>query len=308
MGIKTYRYLLLMGLKNLWKNKVYSMSTVVTMSVCIFLFSLFYATALNVDSAVQKTEEQISVLIFFEPGVTDQRIEEIGELIRQRPEVKETVYISAEDAWADFQSSVFPEEANLKGILNEDNPLENSDNYEVYLNRIKDQPSFVEFAEGLEGVRSVKHSTDAVNALVKLENVITSVVMGMTGLLIIISAVLIRNTLVVGIEAQREKTRVMRLMGAREAFVRIPFILEGIVMGLIGVAVPLAVFWFSYRWGADFMSKEFHLFQDGIRLIPLGRLYPRMVRACVLLGAGVGVTGSLFAMHKLKDKKSRTAS
>lgn len=308
MGIKTYRYLLQMGLKNLWKNKVYSMATVVTMSVCIFLFSLFYATALNVDSAVQKTEEKISVLIFFEPGVTDQRIEEIGELIRQRPEVKETVYISAEDAWADFQSSVFPEEANLKGILKEDNPLENSDNYEVYLNRIKDQPSFVTFAEGLEGVRSVKHSTDAVNALVKLENVITSVVMGMTGILIIISAVLIRNTLVVGIEAQREKTRVMRLMGAREAFVRIPFILEGIVMGLIGVAVPLAVFYFSYRWGAGFMAEEFHLFQDGIRLIPLRELYPRMVRACILLGAGVGITGSLFAMLKLKDKKNRTVS
>ena len=252
MGIRTLLYLFRLGLKNLWHHRVYTAASVITMSACIFLFGLFYLAAANVDSMVKKTEQEVYVAVFFDEGILPERVEEIGNLIQSRPEVLRTVYVSADEAWSGFKEKYYENAEALDGIFETDNPLASSGNYQVYIDRIGSQEGFVEYVQSIEGVRKTTHSADTVMALLKLRQGAARLIAGSAVLLVLISVLLIHNTLSVGIEAQKEKTRVMRLMGAREGFVKIPFMAEAVVMGAAGVVIPLILLMWLYRWGLAF--------------------------------------------------------
>ena len=212
MGIRTLLYLFRLGLKNLWHHRVYTAASVITMSACIFLFGLFYLAAANVDSMVKKTEQEVYVAVFFDEGILPERVEEIGNLIQSRPEVLRTVYVSADEAWSGFKEKYYENAEALDGIFETDNPLASSGNYQVYIDRIGSQEGFVEYVQSIEGVRKTTHSADTVMALLKLRQGAARLIAGSAVLLVLISVLLIHNTLAVGIEAQKEKTRVMRLM------------------------------------------------------------------------------------------------
>ena len=107
MGIRTLLYLFRLGLKNLWHHRVYTAASVITMSACIFLFGLFYLAAANVDSMVKKTEQEVYVAVFVDEGILPERVEEIGNLIQNRPEVLRTVYVSADEAWSGFKEKYY---------------------------------------------------------------------------------------------------------------------------------------------------------------------------------------------------------
>lgn len=241
MAFRTWLYLCRLGFKNLWHNKVYTAASVLTMAACIFLFGIFYIAVLNLDGVLQKTEEEVYVAVFFEETVAPERVEEIGGLIRKRPEVVRTVYTSADDAWEGFRNDYFKDGEVLDGIFDGDNPLAASNHYQVYIGGIEQQEGFVEYVKSLEGVRKVTHSADTVRALLRIKTVISRLIAGSAAILLLISILLIHNTLSVGIESQKGKTRVMRLMGAREEFISVPFLVEGLVMGLAGMCIPLSL-------------------------------------------------------------------
>ena len=165
----------------------------------------------------------------------------------------------------------------------------------------------MEYAEGLEGVRKTTHSADTVMALLRLRQGAARLITGSAVLLVLISVLLIHNTLSVGIEAQKEKTRVMRLMGAREGFVKIPFMAEAVVMGAAGVVIPLILLFWLYRWGLALAVAGL----DGMGslggleggLLTEAQVFPGLVRASVLLGIFTGVAGGLSVMGKLKRKR-----
>lgn len=107
MKISTFFYTIQQGFRNLFRNKWYSLASIATIAACLFLFGVFYAIVANFQHMVRGAEENICVTVFFEDDITDTRIEEIGTMIRGRTEVSEVVYISAEDAWADYQKIYF---------------------------------------------------------------------------------------------------------------------------------------------------------------------------------------------------------
>ena len=297
MGIRTLLYLFRLGLKNLWHHRVYTAASVITMSACIFLFGLFYLAAANVDSMVKKTEQEVYVAVFFDEGILPERVEEIGNLIQSRPEVLRTVYVSADEAWSGFKEKYYENAEALDGIFETDNPLASSGNYQVYIDRIGSQ----------EGLRKTTHSADTVMALLKLRQGAARLIAGSAVLLVLISVLLIHNTLSVGIEAQKEKTRVMRLMGAREGFVKIPFMAEAVVMGAAGVVIPLILLMWLYRWGLAFAVSGLNGLGSlrGLEsgLLTEAQVFPGLIRASVLLGIFTGVAGGLSVMGKLKRRK-----
>lgn len=302
MTFRTCRYLWGLGLKNLWHHRVYTAAAVLTMSSCMFLFGIFFLGVLNVDSILTRTEEAVSVAVFFDEDVAPERVEEIGAAIRQRPEVLRTTYTSAEDAWNTLRESYFEDSELLEGIFEDDNPLAASGHYQVYIRGVEQQEAFVEYVESVEGVRKVTHSADTVRALMRMKSVVSRLIAASVGLLLIISVLLIHNTLSVGIEAQREKTHVMRLMGAREEFVRVPFIVEAFVMAIAGVGIPLALLFVCYRWGSSMVSAELLLSDGSLNLLPVETVFPRLIRATLLLGIVTGAVGAVSVMGKLRRR------
>ena len=215
MRARTFLYLSKLGIKNLWYHRVYTAASVITMSACIFLFGIFYLAVANVDSVVRQTEQDVYVSVFFDEGIAPQKVEEAGGMIQGRPEVLRTVYVSAEEAWSGFKEDYYGSGEALDGIFEEDNPLKASGNYQVYIDGMGNQEEFVRFAMGLEGVRKVTYSADTIMALQRMRAASAQLIRGSGAVLVVISVLLIHNTLAVGIEAQKEKTKVMRLMGGQ---------------------------------------------------------------------------------------------
>ncbi|MBR6451828.1 MAG: permease-like cell division protein FtsX, partial [Lachnospiraceae bacterium] len=155
MRISTLIFTFKQGFKNIFRNKVFSLASLATIAACTFLFGIFYALVVNVQYSVKEAQSGVAVTVFFNEGITDERIQEIGNLVKARPEVSEVKYVSAEEAWDSFKVDYLGEYADgYEG----DNPLEGSDNYEIYLNDVSKQSALVAFLEATDGVREVNRS------------------------------------------------------------------------------------------------------------------------------------------------------
>ena len=137
---------------------MFSIASIATMAACIFLFGLFYSIVINLNYIVEKAEEGVAITVFFNDDATQEQKDEIGSQLEQKDGVLEVNYISAEDAWDKFQDDYFGESKDAAEGFKNDNPLANSDSYEVYMADVEKQKDVVAFAEGLEGVRKVNKS------------------------------------------------------------------------------------------------------------------------------------------------------
>ena len=133
MRPSTIWYTLKQGIKNIKRNWMFSIASILTMAACIFLVGVFYSLVTNVDNIAQKVEQEVPVTVFFDEGTTEEQMQEVGNLIQARPEVERVEFESAEQAWEDFQKDYFGDNPELAEGFKDDNPLANSDNYEVYM-------------------------------------------------------------------------------------------------------------------------------------------------------------------------------
>ena len=158
MRISTFFYTIKQGLVNIWKNKMFSLASIATMTACIFLFGLFYSIVTNFQAMVKDAESGVAVTVFFDAGISEQRIEEIGDLIKQRVEVSHCEYTSADEAWESFKDVYFDGNEDAASSFAGDNPLANSASYSIYMNDISMQSTLVTYLESIDGIRSVKQS------------------------------------------------------------------------------------------------------------------------------------------------------
>ena len=139
MRISTFFYTIRQGLVNIWKNKMFSLASIATMTACIFLFGLFYAIVTNFQAMVRDVESGVAVTVLFDAGISEQRIEEIGELIDERIEVSRYEFTSADEAWEYFRDIYFEGNEEAAESFGSDNPLANSASYSIYMNDISMQ-------------------------------------------------------------------------------------------------------------------------------------------------------------------------
>ncbi|MBQ7147847.1 MAG: permease-like cell division protein FtsX [Pseudobutyrivibrio sp.] len=298
MKISTHIYNIGQGLKNVWRNKMFSLASIATMTACIFLFGIFYSLGTNFQSMVKTAEEGVAVTVFFDEGISQTRIEEIGDEIKKRVEVKNCNFISAEQAWEDYKKEYFHGNEEAAAGFADDNPLANSANYEIYLNDVSMQPSLVSFLEDLEGVRQVNQSEVAAKTLTDINKAITIVSLAIVIILLAVSVFLISNTVMVGISVRKEEIAIMKLIGAKDAFVRAPFVVEGIFIGLLGSIIPLVLIYFIYEKVVEYASSEFSFLSNMVSFIPVETIFRTLVPISLILGIGIGWVGSRVTLHK----------
>ena len=127
MRISTFGYTLKQGLKNIFRNKIFSLATIATIGACVFLFGLFYSVVMNFQNIVKEAQSGIAVTVFFDEDISDERIREIGDLISLRAEVSNIEFVSADEAWETFKREELGEYVETFG---DDNPLYTSANFE----------------------------------------------------------------------------------------------------------------------------------------------------------------------------------
>lgn len=297
MRISSFFYSIKQGIKNIWRNKMFSIASIATMCACIFLFGLFYIIVSNFQVMVREAEEGVAISVFFDEGISQERIDEIGDIIRKRPEVSNYDFISAEEAWEIYKEEYFAgSEEAAAGFA--DNPLANSASYQIYMNDISMQDALVVYLESVDGVREVHHSEVAANTLSDFNRLISYISVGIILILLVVAVFLISNTVTVGISVRREEIGIMKLIGATDAFVRAPFIVEGILIGLIGSALPLGLLYFLYNRIVGYIGDKFNFLTNMMDFIPARTLFTSLVPVALLLGIGIGFMGSLMTVRK----------
>ena len=313
MRISTFGYVGKQGVKNIWRNKMFSLASIATMSACIFLFGLFFSILVNFQYIIKSAEEGVAITVLFNEDATQEQKDAIGEQLKSRDDVSKVKYVSADDAWAEFQKEYFGDNPELAEGFKDDNPLANSDNYEVYMKTVKGdnkdliakskslsatQQDLVKFAQSLDGVRQVNKSDVVANTLSSVNMLVAYVSIAIIAILLGVSIFLISNTVSVGIAVRKEEIGIMKYIGATDAFVRAPFLLEGMVLGVVGAAVPLIVLYFCYNGAISYILTRFNVLTGVVDFIPVWQIYQTLLPISLGLGIGIGLIGSFFTTRK----------
>lgn len=298
MRISTVGYTMKQGVKNIGRNKLFSLASVATMAACIFLFGLFFSVILNFNYIVKKAEEGVAITVFFEENLEDSKVEAIGDALRDRDDVLKVTYVSADEAWDTYKDEYFGESKDLAEGFKDDNPLAGSDNYEVYMKDVESQKEVVKFAEGLDGVRKVNKSDVVAKTLSSVNKLILYVSAAIILILLIVTVFLISNTVTIGITVRKEEIAIMKYIGAKDYFVRGPFIVEGILIGLVGAAIPLAGLYVVYDKAIDYIMTRFSILNNILDFMPVWDVYKILLPTGLLLGVGIGFIGSFFTIRK----------
>ncbi|MBO5154979.1 MAG: permease-like cell division protein FtsX [Eubacterium sp.] len=298
MRISTFFYSIKQGIKNIWRNKMFSLASIATMAACIFLFGLFFAIVTNFQSMVKEAEEGVAVTVLFDDDITPQQIAEIGDRIKERPEVSAYNFKSAADAWAEFSQIYFEGNEELAEGFGDDNPLQKSESYEIYLNDVSMQDTLVKYLENLDGVREVRRSEIVANTLSDFNRLIGYVSAGIILILLCVAVFLISNTVTVGIAVRKEEIGIMKLIGATDFFVRAPFVVEGILIGLIGSALPLALLYVMYSRLIVYIMEKFNFLSSLMNFLPVSTVFRTLVPIALVLGVGIGFLGSFTTTRK----------
>ena len=295
MRISTFFYTLKQGVINIFRNKLFSLASIATISACLFLFGLFYAVILNFQNVVHTAEEGVSVTVFFKDGTTQEEMEQIGVQIRARDEVSEAKFISADEAWAEWAPENIGEDYNE---IYTENPLEGMDNYEIYMNDVSKQESLVSWLESIPQVDNVRHSEIAATTLTGVNALVAYTSVGIIAILLAVSVFLINNTVMIGISVRKSEIEIMKYIGATDFFVRSPFVIEGILIGLIGSLLPLGLIYVLYKKVIDYVMIEFPSLSGLMQFLPVSEIYRTLLPVCLGLGAGIGFLGSFITVRK----------
>lgn len=310
MKISTLFYTIRQGFVNIFRNKWYSLASIATIAACLFLFGLFYSIVMNFRSIVMKAEEGVSVTVFFHSEKdwcdshvegqipTDARIEEIGQMIASRAEVSSVEFTSDEEAWEDFRRDQWGEnyEAYSKGFL--ENPLEGDHSYEVFISDVSLQSALVTWLESLPEVMKVNHSALTADTLSGANLLIAYVSVGIIVILLAVSIFLISNTVAIGISVRAEEINIMKYIGATDFFVRSPFVLEGMLIGLLGAALPLWLIYGIYNYALNYIADRFSILNNFLAFLSVDEIFGVLTPVSLIVGVGIGFLGSIVTVRK----------
>lgn len=294
MRISTFFYTLKQGIRNIFRNSWFSLASLATIGSCLLLFGIFYSVVANFQSIVKNAQSGVAVTVFFNEGLSDEEKQNIGELILARTEVEKVNFVSADEAWESFKTEYLGEYAD--GFT--ENPLADSENYEIYMKDIAMQSSLVAYLGTIPGVKKVNSSQQTADALAGANRLISYISIGIIGILLAVSIFLISNTVTIGISVRKEEIGIMKYIGATDFFVRAPFVVEGLLIGLVGAAIPLGLVYSIYVKAIDMILDRFTEIGSILSFLPVETVFSTLVPVSLAIGAGIGFLGSFITVRK----------
>lgn len=295
MRINSLFYTLKEGFVSLFHNKWYTLASVATISACLFLLSAFAAIMLNLQYIVNNVQSEISVTVFFQSGTTEEEMFSLRDQLILREEVDHVEYTSADEAWESFA-----EELGITEYLDSfsDNPLADSASLTIYMSDVTQQSDLVDWLEGQEIVRRVNKSEIAATTLGSLNSLVGVASIAIIGILFLVSVFLINNTITIGISIRSEEINIMKYIGATDFFVRFPFIVEGVLIGLIGSIIPLVMLYFIYNNVVLAIVTRFSSLSTLLGFLEVSEVFQMLAPLSVAIGVGIGFFGSVFTCRK----------
>lgn len=293
MRINTLFYCIWQGIRNIFKNKWFTLASVATISACLFLFGLFYAILTNFQHMVKNAEGKVCVSALLDTGISEERVQEIEGIISRRVEVSNVSYVTEDETWAQFA-----QEQEWDTSIFTENPLEGCAHFDIYLSDVSMQSALVTYLQSMDGVRKVNQSVLTAQALTGVNAIISYVSFGIILILFMVSIFLISNTVNIGISVRKEEIQIMKYIGATDFFTRAPFVIEGMIIGFIGSLIPLVAVYFIYNEAMVYVMGRFPFLVELLEFLPVQTVFHTLVPVCIGIGVGIGFMGSFTTVRK----------
>ena len=287
-------YLLREGFRNVFHNKKSSGASLAIMCATMLIFGIFFMIIENINNAVKTIELQQGMQVFIQKEATDEQISQIGEQIKAINGVNTIKFVSKEDA-LNYNREKLGNPALFVGY-DEENPFKAS--YLVTLTDLKLSSEVQENIYKLDNIASITSQDNTINNLVKIANGIKIVSIVVLSLLVIISIFIIANTIKLTVHARRKEISIMKYVGATDNFIRWPFIIEGIIIGIIAAIISLAVLGVAYNIIISKLADSTVLAKIGMSLLSFADISTLLVIVYLVLGIGIGALGSTISMRK----------
>ncbi|MCX7904835.1 MAG: permease-like cell division protein FtsX [Caloramator sp.] len=291
MKIKRIKYYFLESIKNLARNRVMVVASIGTVAASLFVLGIFLILALNVNNAAESIGKTLEIKVYLKDEVTTLKRIAIERDIKNIKGVTEVIYISKEQALEDLKKKLGENKAIAEGF-EMDNPLPQSFVIKV------EKPEFISKVSyeisKLDGIEKIYDGKGIVEKLIKFTNIVRVASYFLMGILAIISAFLISNTIKLAVYSRRREISIMKYLGATDWFIKWPFVIEGVLLGLLGSILSIMVLFFSYQYLTNNVSLNLLLFN----FVSAQSLLSFILQKFLLMGALIGGFGSYLAVKR----------
>lgn len=301
MKIRTINRCIGDGFKNVFRNGLMSIASIGTITASLIILGIVFCLVLNVQHFAGTLDDNLGMVAFLKTNVTEDEVATLQDQLAQRDDISSFRYVSADEAWETFKQEMLGgDEINeaLMEELDEDNPLANSSNFEIYPASPDVQDAIVTFLEASPIVRKVNYSASASQTLSSVARLVTYVGFALIGFLVFIAILLINNTIRISVYTRRNEISIMKYIGATNSFVRLPFLVEGILIGALGSILPAILMYVGYGSLLNLAADKFSAVTALFSFVPVDEAM-RMLHPIFLgLSIVVGMFGSVTSVRK----------
>lgn len=304
MTASSLRYLTKEGFRNVWTNRMMSLASICVLMSCLVLIGSATMIFLNIDSLLARIEEENVVMVYLKDDTTDAQIEELKGQIDALDNIKEVEFVSKESAWEEQLSTMGEAEAEFFTEVSSDIPL--PDAYKVTVENLVNFDKTVDELNELDHVDIIRQNKDLAQRLVAIRHGITIIAVVIVVVLLLISLFIISNTIRLTVYSRRLEISIMKSVGATNNFVRFPFVIEGMILGILSGTVALGLVWGIY----ELAISQFGDLIASLNLTAINFADYALIMLGIFLIIGIlcGVGGSLVTMSKYLNKEGSEIS
>ena len=283
------------ALRSLKRNKTITLASIITVSATLFIFGIFLIVAQTVNLGVESIESKVEIKAYLSDDITSAEEENIKKIVTSIEGVKDIVYESKEEAYENFKERLGENNSILTGFSESRNPLPNS--YIISLDETGAALLVEDALKNVAGVEDVGNERETVEKIISLSELIRTIGVVIFVILVLVSLFLISNTIKLTVYSRRREIGIMKFVGATNWFIRLPFIIEGMIMGLIGGILSVTVIYFTYRVVyADVTQSTFYA-----ELVNPQFILTNFSWQFGLTGLLIGALGSFIALKRFLD-------
>lgn len=296
MGNSSFAYLIREGIKNVFKNKKATMISLVTMICAMFLFGTFFAIGENVNALLEQVEKSQGMEVFIKNEATDDQVSDLEEKIKALDGINTVTFKSKQEALDLMKENLKDNQELLEGYEGENNIFPAS--FIVTLTDLSLAKQIEGKIETMDNVKKITSNNDTITTLMKIANGIKIAIGAISIILLIISITIIANTIRLTVHSRRREISIMKYVGATNRFIRWPFVIEGVLIGIVAAGITIVIVGSIYDLVVQKIEQSNVLQAMGVNLLQFPEIVQLIVIVYLVLGIGVGVIGSSISMKK----------
>lgn len=300
----SFRYLVKEGFRNTWTNRMMSIASICVLLSCLVIIGSASMIFLNINSLVEKIEDENVIMVYINDGTTDEQIEEMATKLNAMTNVEKIEFVAKEDAWEEQIATMDSAQAKFFSETTNEIPL--PDAYKVTVKDLSQFTATVKEIKTLENIEAIRENTDIAKKIDTISRGITVIAIVIIAVLFAISLFIISNTIKLTVYSRRLEISIMKSVGATNSFVQLPFVVEGIVLGAISGIISLGAVWGLYELAVAKMGDVFA--SISIQPLVFADYALQMLGVFVAIGIVSGVGGSLITMRKYLTKEGSEIS